>query len=454
MLLPIVEARSLSYEYLTGRRGLHNFSCTVEPGEFIQVSGPSGCGKTTLLRCFSGLIPHLYKGRLTGEVCINGERTADIPMHRLCRMVATVLQNPASQLFTDTVAGEIRYGLVHCGISTGEQKQRFDAITDMMQLQHLLDRNPAWLSGGEQQLVLLACMLARQPRMLLLDEPLSMLDHAHEQCLVGYLSRCSKAGTAVVVMEHRSHLLSDVITRRIAMGGGTEEEATALKTFAYPPAPVTVTVDLKNVSAVVDKRNVLHDISGTFSGGEIIVLTGPNGAGKTTLLRLLAGLQKYQGTMGVNGTKNLPVSALVFQNPDLQFFNPDVKRELLFGRGDENNAVFEAIVDYFDLNHLLHRSPLLLSEGEKKRCSIAIALMCRPDHLFLFDEPTSGQDERNKRLLGNLLSKLAQEGYCCIVSTHDLFWARKYATRMIALDKGRITEDSPVGRQKEEPFVE
>jgi energy-coupling factor transporter ATP-binding protein EcfA2 len=85
--------------------------------------------------------------------------------------------------------------------------------------------------------------------------------------------------------------------------------------------------------------------------------------------------------------------------------------------------------------------------------SIAIALMCRPDHLFLFDEPTSGQDEWNKEMLGNLLRMLAQNGYCCVVSTHDLIWARKHATRMITIDDGCIKDDSPVPRHEEEWLV-
>ena len=149
-------------------RALDDVSLDVEDGTFTVLLGPSGCGKTTLLRCIAGL-----ESPDSGEISLGGDRIDDVPVWK--RRVNTVFQSYA--LFPHmTVQENVAFGLQMDKLPEKEITPKVQEALDMVQLGAFANRRPSQLSGGQQQRVALARALAKQPEVLLLDEPLSALD--------------------------------------------------------------------------------------------------------------------------------------------------------------------------------------------------------------------------------------------------------------------------------------
>jgi len=149
-------------------RALDDVSLDVEDGTFTVLLGPSGCGKTTLLRCIAGL-----ESPDSGNISLGGQRIDDVPVWK--RRVNTVFQSYA--LFPHmTVQENVAFGLQMDKLPEKEITPKVQEALDMVQLGSMANRRPSQLSGGQQQRVALARALAKQPEVLLLDEPLSALD--------------------------------------------------------------------------------------------------------------------------------------------------------------------------------------------------------------------------------------------------------------------------------------
>jgi iron(III) transport system ATP-binding protein len=147
---------------------VNNVGVEIEKGEFFTLLGPSGCGKTTLLRCVAGFVDIEQ-----GQIFFGDQRIDPIPTHR--RGVGMVFQNYA--IFPHlTVEGNIRYGLKARKASPEEQTRRVERVLASVHLEGLNERLPNQLSGGQLQRVAIARVLAIEPEVLLMDEPLSNLD--------------------------------------------------------------------------------------------------------------------------------------------------------------------------------------------------------------------------------------------------------------------------------------
>ncbi len=147
---------------------LENLNLTIKEGEFVSLLGPSGCGKTTTLRMLAGL-----EFPTGGEISIGGRVVNDLPPGK--RDIAMVFQSYALYPHM-TVAGNIAYPLKKRGMAKAEREQAVAKVAEMLQLTPLLARKPRQLSGGQQQRVALGRALVRDPKVFLLDEPLSNLD--------------------------------------------------------------------------------------------------------------------------------------------------------------------------------------------------------------------------------------------------------------------------------------
>jgi putative spermidine/putrescine transport system ATP-binding protein len=170
-----LELRGVHKTYGNGTRALERVDLAVEPGEFVSLLGPSGCGKTTLLRIVAG-----FETPSGGSVLVEGRDITRVPPNR--RKMGMVFQNYA--LFPNlTVAGNIGFGLTVAGWQRPQIEARVAELLDLIHLPDYWARYPHQLSGGQQQRVALARALAVQPRLLLLDEPLSALDARIRQSL-------------------------------------------------------------------------------------------------------------------------------------------------------------------------------------------------------------------------------------------------------------------------------
>ncbi len=220
--MAVIETKGLTYMYPGGtKRALENVSITIEKGEFVVLTGPSGCGKTTLCRCFNGLVPHFYGGKLEGEVLVTDLRVSEHPVQELAQHVGLVFQNPENQLFALFVEKDVAFGLENLGVSRDEIRKRVSWALEMTGIDDLRERAPHELSGGQQQRVAIACVLAMQPDVMVLDEPTSFLDPLGAQKIfevIGELNK--KLGITVVLVEHRLDLASRYSNHVVVMDEG------------------------------------------------------------------------------------------------------------------------------------------------------------------------------------------------------------------------------------------
>lgn len=440
-----IEADQVAYQYPQSEQGLPPVSLTVSPGEFIHIEGVSGSGKSTLARCLTGMIPHLYHGTLHGSVRVDGLSTREHPLWRLAEHAGMVFQNPSAQMLGVSVEDEIIFGLENLGLPRDEIAARLEAALTRFGLAGMRRRVPQTMSGGEQQKLALAAIMARRPSTLVLDEPFSMLDVTAATELVERLNDLSREGTSVVVFEHRAEFLDEVPgLRRLALNGAAPSVSHSTVTGTALPlrqAQEPLTLSARGVTVELGGRTVLHNLDLTVRGGETVAIVGRNGVGKTTLLRALGGLVDHSGEIDVNGER--PDLGLVFQNADLQLFNASVRDEILYRVDNPDMALYDDLLEALGLARYEDTPPLLLSEGEKKRVALATVLLRQPRHGVLLDEPSLGQDVRHKHMLLRVARALNDAGRMVIMTTHDLSLAAG-ADRLILLGaEGFVADGSP-----------
>ncbi len=211
----IISLKSYSFTYEgSGRRALSEINFDIEEEEIVVIAGASGSGKSTLLRSLNGLIPHVYRGTYEGGVWVDGMLVKETPTHVLATKVGFVFQNPENQIFMFTVERDVAFGLENLGYPPHEIKRRVDWALETLGLQELRKRAPHELSDGQKQRVAIAGALVLEPKILILDEPTSLLDPetAYEVVrLVDELNR--KLGLTVILVEHRLELVAPIADR-------------------------------------------------------------------------------------------------------------------------------------------------------------------------------------------------------------------------------------------------
>ena len=220
--MAIIETTNLMYTYPAGTKpSLQDVSMKVEPGEFLILTGPSGCGKTTLCRCFNGLVPHFYGGKLEGNVEVADLKVDDHSIYELARHVGLVFQNPENQLFALSVEKDVAFGLENLGIPRNEIRERVDWALNITGITDIRERAPHELSGGQQQRVAIACVLAMKPNVMVLDEPTSFLDPVGAQKIFDVINDLNKKlGITVILVEHRLDLASKYADHVLVMDEG------------------------------------------------------------------------------------------------------------------------------------------------------------------------------------------------------------------------------------------
>lgn len=219
----VIETKDVTYTYPGATKpSIEKVSITINKGDFVILTGPSGCGKTTLCRCFNGLVPHFYNGKLEGTITVVGLNVVDHKIHELARHVGLVFQNPENQLFALSVEKDVAFGLENFAIPRDEMRKRVDWALQTAGISELGGRPPHELSGGQQQRVAIASVLAMQPEILILDEPTSFLDPVGAEKIFEVLNELNKKlGITIILVEHRLDLAAKYANHVIVMDKGT-----------------------------------------------------------------------------------------------------------------------------------------------------------------------------------------------------------------------------------------
>lgn len=220
--MAIIETANLTYTYPGAEKpSIRDVSIRIEKGEFVLITGPSGCGKTTLCRCFNGLIPHFYQGKLEGEITVAGLKVPEDPIFELARHVGLVFQSPENQLFALSVEKDVAFGLENLGVPREEMRKRVNWALELTGIYDLRERAPHELSGGQQQRVAIASVLAMQPEVIVLDEPTSFLDPLGAKKIFEVIYEHNrKLGITTVLVEHRLDLTAKYADHIIIMDDG------------------------------------------------------------------------------------------------------------------------------------------------------------------------------------------------------------------------------------------
>lgn len=477
---PRAELRGFSWRH-AGRAdpAVHDVDLRVEPGERVLLLGASGAGKSTLLAALAGLLPE-DSGEQHGEVLIDGDAAAA----RRDR-VGVVFQDPETQLVMARAGDDVAFGLENRGLNAEQIWPRVDAALAAVGFPYGRDRDTASLSGGEQQRLALAGVLALRPSLLLLDEPTANLDPEGAQTVREALRRALEStDAAMVLVEHRVAATLPLVDRVVvlAAGGGILADGDPNTVFAahgawlaeqgvwVPDAPPVaprrgraVGEPLLQASALGleypdSPAPALDGVDLQLPAGQLLAVEGANGSGKSTLALLLGGLVAptkgaVTATSALSRDDDKPLHrwragrlanrvGSVFQNPEHQFVRSHVRQELELGpqAAGMNPAKarrrVDELLERLRLTHLAQANPFTLSGGEARRLSAATALAAAPA-VLIFDEPTFGQDRRTWTEITQLVADLRDDGTAIVAVTHDADFVAAVADRRLRLAAGR-----------------
>lgn len=465
-----------------GRRlpTIDHLSLRLEPGTTTLLAGASGSGKSTVLLALAGLLDP-QSGELSGSVAGGDLR----PL---------VLQQPEDSVVASTVSRDIAFGPENLALPRAEIHRRVDEVHAALVPDVPATAGTFETSGGQLQRVSLAGALALGADVLLLDEPVAMLDAESARAVRAQVAAAAP-GRTLVIAEHDLAPWLDLADRLVVLGpqariiaDGPPREVLARDAAAIAAAGIRIDAtacggnpasgpgawaeplpglrrDLAPSATLQDARDaqdaapspgagaaapvlVLDDValahpdgsgralhehlSLAVRPGELVALTGPSGAGKTTLLRAVLDLDDVHA-----GTITRPVPERVSwvpQNPEHSFVAATVREEVLASPWATDPDLAERLLEATDLAALAGASPFALSGGEQRRLAIAAALAASPT-LLVLDEPTGGLDAPRRDAVLALVDAARADGCAVLVSTHDESLAERGDQRL-RLERG------------------
>lgn len=448
-----IRLKEVSFKYDGAKENvLENINLTVEYGETVLLSGVSGEGKSTLLSIINGVIPFVNSGEFSGSVEIDGKDVTKLKISERSKLIGTVLQNADEQIIYDLVNEEIAFGCENLNIASEEIDRRIERFTTLMQIEK--NAKTKTLSGGQKQRLITASTLAMEQKIIILDEPLANLDTHTAHILLKALRNLANSGYAVLIVEHRLDVVKNYIdkvmrieNKQLFTSTDINDLNSGIKTIPHADGslPGEVLIKGKKLFFAAGDRNIIDGLDIEIRAGERIVLLGENGCGKTTLMRMLARLNKPNGgALSQTITKSKKANSkwfskvgYVYQNPTYQLFMPTLLSEISFKAKSEEVA--REMINAFGLSGLEQRHPQSLSEGQKRRASIAAVCASEPTVLFL-DEPTVGQDYKNLCKTVETVNKINKNlGTAIVTVTHDKRCAGALADRVLIMENGKIS---------------
>ena len=425
---------------------LKNVNMEALYGEITLLAGMSGSGKSTILNLITGIIPNIIKGDIKGEISINNKNIIGKSISEISKMVGVVLQNADSQIIMPHVEEEIAFGLENINMERENIKNKINEMCNILSLNK--NAKCKTLSGGEKQRLMSGAILAMGQKIIILDEPLANIDKFGAKILLDALLNLKNKGYAIIIIEHRLDMLIKYIDKIYDIKNGIinkidninkylEDEKNIIKDNGIKIESNEKIYEVKKLIYKIKDKTIINNISFDINEGERVLILGENGKGKTTLVRLLSKMIKStEGDIKqyiTNKKRNwFNEIGIVYQNPNYQLFMPTVEKEILYNAKSKELAY--SLLKKFDLEKYKNRHPLSLSEGEKRKLTVALVLARLPKVLFL-DEPTVGQDYDNLLNMINIINEFRNKYKTTIITiSHDIRCANSLCDKCIILD--------------------
>jgi len=208
----VLKIDNLSFTYPKGSSALENVSFEIRENEFVAIIGQNGAGKSTLLKNITGLLKPTE-----GDIYINGKNNKEMTVAQISKEIGFVLQNPDRQLFADTVYEELAYGLRNHGFTEEQCKERITETLKAIGLEGKEEEFPPALSKGDRAKVVIGCVIALKPNIIILDEPTSGQDYIGCYQIMNIAKELHAQGHTVIFVTHHMPLVTEFSERTVVM---------------------------------------------------------------------------------------------------------------------------------------------------------------------------------------------------------------------------------------------
>ncbi len=478
MTTPLLEVAGLTKRF-GGLVAVKNLGFAIAAGEILGLIGPNGSGKSTAMKLIMGI-----ERANAGSVRLAGREIVSWPTHRIARAGIGLVFQHSRPLHRQTVLENIKLALLpdslfHLAAETSVDA-RARAIGERVGLGAVLDRHPTTLPFADLRRMELAKAIARDPEVVLVDEPFAGLTMAEVESFSALIRSFREEGKAVLLVDHNvkgvaalvdrvlvlylgeriaegkaEAVMRDETVRRVYLGGAIETHARAIA----PEKSGVALLKVEDLTVFYGKAQALARVALEVHEREFVSVVGLNGAGKSTLFNAISGLVPYSGGINWQGTAlagKTPAAIArggIAQCPETRelFGDMSVQENLdLGGQRQPPAERADRLAWLYDLFPILKsRSKQLartLSGGEQQMLAIARALMMNPS-LLILDEPTLGLAPVILEQLSKALERLRETTpITVLLGEQNVTFALPHADRVYVLEHARIIWQGPPDR--------
>ena len=467
---PLLEVTGLTKRF-GGLTAVNDIGLHIRPGEILGLIGPNGSGKSTVMKLVMGI-----EKPDAGSIRLAGTDISGWPTHRIARQGVGIVFQHSRPLQRQTVLENIKLALLPDSllklVAEPHVEDRARAIAERVGLGAVLNRRPPTLPFADLRRLEMAKALARDPRVVLVDEPFAGLTLAEVATFSELIDGFRRDGRAVLLVDHNvksvarlvdrvlamylgeriaegsaEHVMQDETVRRVYIGGAIEiQPRKEIDTRGGEPL-----LDVRDVEVFYGKAQALQKVSVHVHAGEFVSIVGLNGAGKTTLFNAISGLVPYGGTVRWDGAalSGLTPAAIarggIVQCPETRelFGDMSVRENLDLGGqhlpAGERDRQLAWLLDLFPiLAERQRQAARTLSGGEQQMLAIARALMMKP-RLLILDEPTLGLAPVILEQLSKALARLRETTpITVLLGEQNVTFALPHADRVYVLEHAHV----------------